>query len=115
MAAAGYPNGLKLDFLVRDLAEFEAMGGSVAGHAQETLNIEANIRMVQISVWFDEAGGDFRSHYQAIVSTLLDPTDYFNAWYAKGARRKITQMVNKSFKTSCHRSIVNSTRPGARP
>ena len=72
--------------------------------------------MVQISVWFDEAlAGTFDLTISAIVSTLLDPSDYFNAWYAKGAPQITPDGPTKSFKTSCRRSIVNSTRPGARP
>jgi peptide/nickel transport system substrate-binding protein len=84
MAAAGYPNGLKLDFLVRDSPNLKLWAVAVQAMLKETLNIEANIRMVQISVWFDEAqAGTFDLTISAIVSTLLDPSDCFNAWYAK--------------------------------
>ena len=35
-------------------------------------------------MWFDDAAsGNFDLAIGAIVSTLLDPSDYFNAWYGK--------------------------------
>src|SRR2546425_2337439 len=46
MAAAGYPNGLKLDFLVRDSPNLKLWAVAVQAMLKETLNIEANIRMV---------------------------------------------------------------------
>ena len=53
---------------------------------KETLNIECNLRTVVDSVWFDDArNGNFDLAIGAIVSTLLDPFDYFNAWYGKGS------------------------------
>src|SRR5262252_6330779 len=98
MAAAGYPNGLKLDFLVRDSPNLKLWAVAVQAMLKETLNIEANIRMVQISVWFDEAqAGTFDLTISAIVSTLLDPSDYFNAWYAKGAPQNYSRWSNKEF------------------
>jgi peptide/nickel transport system substrate-binding protein len=98
MAAAGYPNGLKLDFLVRDSPNLKLWAVASQAMLKETLNIEANIRMVQISVWFDEAlAGTFDLTISAIVSTLLDPSDYFNAWYAKGAPQNYSRWSNTEF------------------
>ena len=98
MAAAGYPNGLKLDFLVRDSPNLKLWAVAAQAMLKETLNIEATIRMVQISVWFDEAqAGTFDLTISAIVSTLLDPSDYFNAWYAKGAPQNYSRWSNKEF------------------
>jgi ABC-type transport system substrate-binding protein len=49
---------------------------------QQTLNITCNLRYVVESVWFDDiANGHFDLAIGAVVSTLLDPSDYFNAWY----------------------------------
>ena len=31
------------------------------------------------------------------MSTLLDPSDYFNAWYAKGAPQNYSRWSNKEF------------------
>jgi len=40
------------------------------------------------SVWFDDtAKGNFDLAIGAIVSTLIDPSDYFNAWYGKSGDR----------------------------
>ena len=98
MTAAGYPNGLKLDFLVRDSPNLKLWAVAAQAMLKEALNIEANIRMVQISVWFDEAqAGTFDLTISAIVSTLLDPSDYFNAWYAKGAPQNYSRWHNKEF------------------
>jgi ABC-type transport system substrate-binding protein len=95
LAAAGYPNGLKVDFLVRDSPNLKLWGVAVQTMLKEALNIEANIRMVQISVWFDEAqAGTFDLTISAIVSTLLDPSDYFNAWYVKGGSQNYSRWHN---------------------
>jgi ABC-type oligopeptide transport system substrate-binding subunit len=52
---------------------------------QQTLNIACNLRYVVESVWFDDiANGHFDLAIGAVVSTLLDPSDYFNAWYHTG-------------------------------
>src|SRR5919108_6547112 len=42
MAAAGYPNGLKLDFLVRDSPNLKLWAVAAQAMLKETLNIEAN-------------------------------------------------------------------------
>ena len=98
LAAAGYPNGFKLDFLVRDSPNLKLWGVAIQAMLKEALNVEANIRMVQISVWFDEAqAGTFDLTMSAIVSTLLDPSDYFNAWYGKGAPQNYSRWYNKDF------------------
>ena len=49
-------------------------------YLKESLNIECNLRTVVESVWFgDAASGNFDLAIGAIVSALLDPSDYFNA------------------------------------
>jgi peptide/nickel transport system substrate-binding protein len=86
MAAAGYANGIKgVDYLVREVATFKLWSQAVQAMLKETLNIECNLRTVVESVWFDDTkSGNFDMAIGAIVSTLLDPSDYFNAWYKTG-------------------------------
>ena len=82
MAAAGQAGGLKsLDYLVRDVASFKLMSQAVQAMLQQTLNVETKLRTVVESVWFDDiASGNYDLAIGAVVSTLLDPSDYFNAW-----------------------------------
>lgn len=86
MAAAGHPNGYKgepLDFLVRDVATFKLWAQAVQAMLQQ-IGVECKLRTVVESVWFDDIKtGKFDLAIGAIVSTLLDPSDYFNAWYKK--------------------------------
>jgi ABC-type transport system substrate-binding protein len=86
MAAAGYANGIKdLDYLVREVASFKLWSQAIQAMLKETLNIECKLRTVVESVWFDDTkSGNFDMAIGAIVSTLLDPSDYFNAWYRTG-------------------------------
>src|SRR5262245_51365811 len=86
MAAAGYGNGIKgLDFMVRDIATFKLWSQAIQAMLQQTINVECKLRTVVESVWFDDAAaGNFDLCVGAIVSTLLDPSDYFNAWYRTG-------------------------------
>src|SRR5215468_7108010 len=82
LAAAGYPQGLKnLDFMVRDINTFKLWSVALQAMLKEALNIDTTLRTVQVSVWFDEAqAGNFDLTISAIVSTLIDPSDYFNSW-----------------------------------
>ena len=99
MAAAGHPNGIKgLDFMVRDVAIFKLWSQAIQAMLQEALNVECNLRTVVESVWFDDAAsGHFDLAIGAIVSTLLDPSDYFNAWYGKGGPQNYSFWDNKEF------------------
>jgi peptide/nickel transport system substrate-binding protein len=99
MAAAGYANGIKgLDFLVRDVATFKLWAQAVQAMLQQSLNIECNLRTVVESVWFDDvASGKFDLAVGAIVSTLLDPSDYFNGWYRKGGPQNYSGWDNDEF------------------
>lgn len=83
LAEAGHPNGLKnVDFMVRELPHHKQWSVALPALLKETLNIETTMRAVQTSVWFDEAqAGSFGITISAIVSTLIDPSDYFNSWY----------------------------------
>ena len=88
MQAAGYGQGIKgLDFLIRGGANtFKLWAVAIQAMLKEHLNIETNLREVQISQWFEEAAaGNFDLGITAIVSALMDPSDYFTSWYGKDA------------------------------
>ena len=99
MAAAGHADGLKgLDYLVRDLAHHKLWSQAIQEMLKESLNIECNLRTVVDSVWFDDAAnGHFDLAIGAIVSTLLDPSDYFHAWYGKDGPQNYSFWDNKEF------------------
>jgi ABC-type transport system substrate-binding protein len=84
MAASGYKGGAPLDFLVRDVATFKLWAQAIQAMLQQSLGLECKLRTVVESVWFDDIkSGNFDLAVGAVVSTLLDPSDYFNAWYKK--------------------------------
>ena len=99
MAAAGHADGLKgLDFLVRDVASFKLWAQAIQAMLQEGLDVQCNLRTVVESVWFDDtASGHFDLAIGAIVSTLLDPSDYFNAWYRTGGPQNYSFWDNPKF------------------
>ena len=99
LAAAGHPNGIQgLDFLVRDVPTFKLWAQAIQAMLQETLNVQANLRTVVESVWFDDTqNGHFDLAVGAIVSTLLDPSDYFNAWYRTGGPQNYGFWNNEKF------------------
>jgi peptide/nickel transport system substrate-binding protein len=99
MATAGHKDGIKgLDYMVREIATFKLWSQAIQAMLKEALNIECNLRTVVESVWFDDAtSGNFHLAIGAIVSTLLDPSDYFNAWYGKGGPQNYSFWDNKEF------------------
>ena len=99
MKAAGLPDGIKkVDFLVRDVASFKVWSQAIQAMLQEGLGIECNLRTVVESVWFDDVkSGNFDLAIGAVVSTLLDPSDYFNAWYRSGGAQNYSNWSNKDF------------------
>jgi len=99
LAASGHADGLKgLDFLVRDVASFKLWAQAIQAMLQEGLNIQCNLRTVVESVWFDDAAnGNFDLAIGAIVSTLLDPSDYFNTWYRTGGPQNYSFWDNAKF------------------
>jgi peptide/nickel transport system substrate-binding protein len=99
LAAAGHPNGIKnIDFLVREAATFKLWAVAIQAMLKESLNIETKLRTVQISAWFEEAqAGNFDIAISAIVSTLMDPSDYFNAWYLTNGPQNYSKWSNKAF------------------
>jgi ABC-type transport system substrate-binding protein len=99
MKEAGYASGLKnLDFVVRDIASFKLWAVAIQAMLKEHLNIESNLRVVQTSVWFDEAAaGNFDLAISAIVSSLMDPSDIFSAWYGKDGPQNYSRWTNPGF------------------
>jgi ABC-type transport system substrate-binding protein len=99
MAAAGHANGIKgLDFLVREVATFKLWSQAIQAMLQQTLNVETKLRPVVESVWFDDTKvGNYDLAIGAVVSTLLDPSDYFNAWYGKDGPQNYSFWDNKKF------------------
>ena len=99
LAAAGHANGIQgLDFMVRDVASFKLWAQAIQAMLQEGLNVQCNLRTVVESVWFDDtASGHYDLAIGAIVSTLLDPSDYFNAWYRTDGPQNYSFWDNKKF------------------
>ena len=99
LAEAGHASGLKnVDFMVRELPHHKLWSVAIQAMLKEALNIETTMRTVQTSVWFDEAqAGNFDITMSAIVSTLIDPSDYFNAWYLTNAPQNYSKWHNEPF------------------
>src|SRR5438105_1085618 len=117
MAAAGHPNGIKgLDYMVREIATFKLWSQAIQAMLKEALNIECNIRTAVESVWFGDAtSGNFDLAIGAIVSTLLDPSDYFNAWYGKNGPQNYSFWDNKEFQAltaQIDSEMESEKRPG---
>jgi len=99
MQEAGYGQGIKgLDFVVRDIQTFKLWAVAIQAMLKEGINIECNLRTVQTSVWFDEAAaGNFDLAISAIVSSLMDPSDYFSAWYGANGPQNYSGWNNEQF------------------
>jgi peptide/nickel transport system substrate-binding protein len=115
MQEAGYGQGLKgLDFVVRDIATFKLWAVAIQAMLKDHINVETNLRTVQTSVWFDEAAaGNFDLAISAIVSTLMDPSDYFSAWYGKNGPQNYSGWTNEQFH-SLAGQIERELDPGKR-
>jgi peptide/nickel transport system substrate-binding protein len=98
LAASGQGNGMRtLDFMVRDLNHHKLFGAAIQ-EMLRAVNIQTNIRTVVESVWFgDAAAGNYDLCVGAIVSSLLDPSDYFNAWYRTGGPQNYSFWHNPEF------------------
>jgi peptide/nickel transport system substrate-binding protein len=99
LAAAGYANGLKgVDFLVREGHTNKVWAVAIQAMLKDALNVETTLRTVQVSTWFDDAQkGNFDLTISVIVSTLMDPSDYFHAWYGKDGPQNYAKWSNKEF------------------
>jgi len=97
LAAAGQSNMRPLDFMVRDLNHHKLFAQAIEAMLKE-MGIQSNLRTVVESVWFgDAAAGNYDLAVGAIVSTLLDPSDYFNAWYRTGGPQNYSFWNNAEF------------------
>jgi peptide/nickel transport system substrate-binding protein len=99
LTEAGHPKGLKnVEFVVRELPHHKQWSVAIQALFKETLNVDTTMRTVQTSVWFDEAqAGNFDITISAIVSTLMDPSDYFNAWYFTNGPQNYSKWHNAAF------------------
>jgi len=98
LTAAGHAQGIKgVDFLVRDAASFKTWAPAVQAMLKD-IGIETTLRTVQSTVWFGEAQrGTFDITINIQQSTLIDPSDYFHAWYGKGGPQNYSQWHNPAF------------------
>ena len=112
LEAAGYGDGIKgLDFVVRDVATFKLWSQAIQAMLQQALNIECELRTVVESVWFDDTNnGKFDLSVGAIVSTLIDPSDYFNTWYGPNGPQNYSQWEDPRF-TELLSAIDNEVDP----
>jgi ABC-type transport system substrate-binding protein len=112
LEAAGHGGGMKgLDFVVRDVATFKIWSQAVQAMLAQALNIECELRTVVESVWFDDTNnGKFDLSVGAIVSTLIDPSDYFNTWYGPNGPQNYSQWEDPRF-TELLAAIDNEVDP----
>jgi len=100
MVEAGHANGIKnLNFLVRgEIGSFKLWSLAIQAMLKETLNIEMTLRSVQMSQWFEDANaGNFDITISAVVSALMDPSDYFTGWYGKDGPQNYGGWTNPAF------------------
>jgi ABC-type transport system substrate-binding protein len=98
LAAAGHAKGITgIDFLVRDAASFKTWAPAVQAMLKD-IDIETTLRTVQPTVWFGEAQrGTFDITINIQASVLIDPSDYFHAWYSKDGPQNYSQWHNPAF------------------
>jgi peptide/nickel transport system substrate-binding protein len=99
MAAAGHAGGLNgLDFMVWEGVANKNWAQAMQAMLREGLNVQCNLRTVPVSVWFEDCmSGNYDLSVGVIVSTLLDPSDYFNSWYRSGGAQNYSFWQNKEF------------------
>lgn len=99
IAAAGHANGLKgVDFLVRESHTNKIWAAAIQAMLKEALHIDTTLRTVPTAVWFEDAQkGNFDLTISVIVSTLMDPSDYFHTWYGKDGPQNYGKWSNKAF------------------
>ena len=86
-----------LDFMVRDLNHHKLFGQAIQAMLRDA-GIQSNLRTVVESVWFGDAtAGNYDLAVGAIVSTLLDPSDYFNPWYRTDGPQNYSFWHNAEF------------------
>ena len=97
LTAAGATNLPPMDLVLRDLNHHKLFAQAIQAMLRE-IGIQTNIRVVVESTWFaDVANGNYDMAIGATVSTLMDPSDYFNAWYRTGAPQNYSFWSNAEF------------------
>jgi ABC-type transport system substrate-binding protein len=98
LTEAGYGSGIRtLDFMVRDLNHHKLFGTAIQ-EMLRSVGIQCTLRTAVESVWFGDAlAGNYDIAIGAIVSSLLDPSDYFNAWYRTGGPQNYSFWHNDGF------------------
>jgi ABC-type transport system substrate-binding protein len=98
LAAAGYAHGLKgVDFLVRNAASFNTWAPAVQAMLKD-IGLETTLRTVQPTVWLGEVQrGTFDITINIQASVLIDPSDYFRAWYSKDGPQNHSRWHNPAF------------------
>jgi ABC-type transport system substrate-binding protein len=97
LATAGQSNLRPLDFMVRDLNHHKLFAQAMQAMLKE-VGIQSDLRTSVESVWFGDAtAGNYDLAVGAIVSTLLDPSDYFNAWYRTDGPQNYSFWHNEAF------------------
>ena len=114
LATAGQGTGTRpLDLMVRDLNHHKLFAQAMQAMIKE-MSIQANLRTAVESIWFgDAAAGNYDLAVGAIVSTLLDPSDYFNAWYRTDGPQNYSFWHNAEFDKLVDQIDVE-TDPGKR-
>jgi peptide/nickel transport system substrate-binding protein len=99
LAAAGYAKGLKsMDFLIWESQLNKVWAIAIQAMLKDALQVETTLRTAQISSWFDDTqAGNFDLSIGIVVSTLMDPSDYFHAWYGKDGPQNFAKWSNKEF------------------
>ena len=98
IVAAGHAKGITgVDFLVRENPALKTWAPAVQAMLK-AIGIETTLRTVPPSVWVGEAQkGTFDITIGLSSSTLMDPSDYFRAWYSKDGPQNYSQWHNTAF------------------
>ena len=79
-------------------ASFKLWAVAIQAMLKETLNIETNLRTVQMSVWFDEAqAGNFRPDHQCHCVDADGPLRLLQRLVRQGRAAELLQMAQQAF------------------
>ena len=96
---AGFASGLRnVDFVVRDGTLWKLWAVAIQAMLKDALNVETKLRTVQVSVFFEETQArNFDLAIGTVASTLMDPSDYFHAWYGKDGPQNYSKWQSPAF------------------
>ena len=99
MAEAGYANGVQdADLLCRQGIYSNFHCAAFQAQLKEALDIEMNIRVVDTSVWFEDAAKrNFDLTMGAVSSTMDDPSDAWNVWWTTDGAQSFGGYSNPDF------------------